>query len=358
MKSPLLSENIYEKFPESHLKELHLKKIFLTGGTGFFGKWLLDFFHWANEKKRIDVKVFVLTRRKKECEEKFNHYSNNIYFVEGDLLQDLKLENLKVDYCLHAGTSTDAKVINDNPITAFDTIIDGTRRVLEFAKRSQASRFLMVSSGAIYGRQSLKISHQIEDNSCSCDVTSKQFVYHESKRAAELLSSLYSSQHGLHVSMARCYAFCGPHLPLDKHFAVGNFIKDYLDDKSITIKGDGTSLRSYMYPSDLVLWLMTALLRGENNRAYNIGSEESLSILDLAKTVKIAGDEAFRELGLEPRSCDIQVLGKAKGVAPERYVPSTRRAREELKLTCYIKTKEAIKETIKWEWKQRKESSL
>jgi nucleoside-diphosphate-sugar epimerase len=131
----------------------------------------------------------------------------------------------------------------------------------------------------------------------------------------------------------------GPHLSLDAHFAIGNFIGDCLEGRPIEIRGDGTACRSYLYTADLAIWLWTLLVRGESCRAYNVGSECGLSIAELAGAVaaELAPGAGIRVLGV-PRP----------GVPPDRYVPSTARARAELGLEERIPLEEAIRRTAAW----------
>jgi nucleoside-diphosphate-sugar epimerase len=139
---------------------------------------------------------------------------------------------------------------------------------------------------------------------------------------------------------ARIFAQVGPYLELGVQFAAGNFIRDALQGQPIVIKGDGTPLRSYMYPTDLVAWLWAILVRGHAGSAYNVGSDQSVSIRALAETiVRIAN----------ARGAQIQVLGQpAPGAAPDRYVPNIERARTELGLSITVPFEDALRRTIEW----------
>ena len=158
-------------------------------------------------------------------------------------------------------------------------------------------------------------------------------MYAEAKRTAEMLCTAYARQFDLRCVPARCFAFVGPYLPLDAHFAIGNFVRDRSDGRPVRVNGDGTAMRSYLYAADLAIWLWTMLVAGAPGRPYNVGSERAVSIAELARMV--AGDGS------------VEIAGTPVPGAPaERYVPSCERARTELNLTERIPLEEAICRTM------------
>jgi nucleoside-diphosphate-sugar epimerase len=312
-------------------------KLFVTGGTGFFGRWLLESLLFAADRRRLTVTAVVLTR----SVERFRRSSAaaddpRLRVLEGDV-RSFDVPNEAFTHVIHAATDASARLNEQNPLLMLDTIIDGTRRVLEVARRSEARAVLFTSSGAVYGRQPPDLSHIPEEFPGGPDPVEARSAYAEGKRAAEQLCAAYGHDHGLAIKIARCFAFVGPHLPLDAHFAIGNFIRDALRGGPVEVRGDGTPYRSYLYAADLMVWLLTILVRARPMRPYNVGSDDARTVAEIARLVaRIAGAET-------------RVAGSpAPGVAAERYVPSTRRARDELGLSAAIPLDEAITRTLRW----------
>ena len=212
-----------------------------------------------------------------------------------------------------------------------------------FAVTKKVRRFLYLSSGAVYGQQAPDVTHVSEDWRGGPDCTNPVNTYAEAKRAAEMLCAIFGKQFGLAISTARIFALLGPLLALDIHFAAGNFIRDAIEDRRIVVKGNGRPVRSYLYMSDLVTMLWHLLLRGRPGRVYNLGSDEGVSIGDLAKRIaELVGRRGY-EILEQPD----------KGWNTSRYVPSVQRASDELGLFRTVSLDEAIRRTAIWNgWKE------
>jgi dTDP-glucose 4,6-dehydratase len=320
--------------------ELRGQRLFLTGGTGFFGCWLLESFAWANARLGLDASILVLTRDPAAFRSKAPRLAAqpSIQFHTGDV-RTFEFPEGHFSHVIHAATDASTRLDAQQPTRIFDTILDGTRRALDFACHCQARRFLFTSSGAVYGPQPSELAHVPEDYAGGPNPLAVDSAYGEGKRAAELLCALYSQPSALETSIARCFAFVGPWLPLDRHFAIGNFIRDGLSGGPVMVTGDGTPFRSYLYAADLAIWLWTVLLKGQPARAYNIGSETARPIGEVARIV--AG--AFRP------PVEVSINRPVQpGKPAEHYVPSTQRARSELGLRELIALEDAVQRTIRW----------
>jgi dTDP-glucose 4,6-dehydratase len=314
-------------------EELRGARILVTGGTGFFGGWLLEALTRFDAQLGLGIRATVLTRDPDGFRRRRPRLAGHpaIALREGDVLT---LEPLgeRFTHVVHAATAASAQLNMSEPRVMFDTIVEGTRRVLEVARDAGARRLLFTSSGAVYGRQPPDLSHVPEDHAGGPNPLEPGSAYGEGKRAAELLCTLAGAAHGFDAVIARCFAFSGPYLPLDAHFAIGNFVRDAIAGGPIRVGGDGTPFRSYLYGADLAAWLWTILARGRPARAYHVGSEVAISIRELAETVA-------RLLGV----AQVEVARAAVPGAPaERYVPCTRRTREELGIAETFSLDESI----------------
>jgi dTDP-glucose 4,6-dehydratase len=317
------------------------KRIFITGGTGFFGSWLVDSFAHANATLQLGAELVVLTRDPDATILRLPQLASlaGVRLYRGDV-RGFERPSEHFDVVIHgaAESSQQAHVGDDQRM--FETIVDGTRETLALARSAGARTYVLLSSGAVYGKQPPAMPHVAEDYSGGPDISSASSAYGEGKRAAEVMAAIEAERTGISTRVARCFAFVGPHLPLDAHFAIGNFIRDAMAGGPIRVRGDGTATRSYLYMADLAIWLWTLALSPRARGPYNVGSEHAMSILETASAVaQVCAPNAV-----------IEVQGKATGAsALHRYVPSTARARNELGLTQTIDAHDAIRRTLQWQ---------
>ena len=318
--------------------------IFLTGGTGFFGKALLR--HWADlERKGQDIATVTLLSR--DPDRFAAQYPDLIahhwlHLVRGDVCYPDSLpRGQSFTHVLHAATeSTNGPQLT--PLQRFDQIVNGTRNILDLALDSGASRFLLTSSGGVYGPQPPDMERIPEEYAGMPDPLNPNNAYSVAKRCAEHLCALYQERHGLETVVARCFAFVGQDLPLDAHFAIGNFIRDALNGSEIVVGGDGTPVRSYMDQRDLARWLITLLAKGKQGEAYNVGSDVAITIAALAQKV--------REL-ISPEKA-VQILGAATSLNfRNRYVPMIAKAKNEIGLELNYSLEETLRDAINWRFK-------
>ena len=315
--------------------EVRGNRIFITGGTGFFGCWLLESFLWANQRLELGAHAVILSRDPDAFRAKAAHLADDaaISFQAGDV-RSFDFPPGEFTHIIHAATDS-AVVPSATEIS--NTIVAGTEHCLEFAERANCRKFLFTSSGAVYGPQPVDMSHVREESGGWPDPLHPNTPYGEAKRIAE--AKCYKAQAAdFETKIARCFAFVGPYMNLNVHFAIGNFLRDQMSGGPIVVRGDGKAVRSYLYASDLAIWLWTILFRGQSGRPYNVGSEEEISIGNLAR---------FIGANSEP-PVEVRIDGSPSAAPGPRYVPSTERARTELALDQWVSLKEAVDKTRRW----------
>jgi dTDP-glucose 4,6-dehydratase len=312
-------------------------RIFISGGTGYIGRWLLEAFRHANLSLDLDIAITVLSRDPAKFLAMCPYLRDGeITYIKGDV-RDFAFPEGQFTHVIHAATDV---IAEQTPLHTFDVTTSGTRRVLEFCQSAGVQRVLLLSSGAVYGRIPPECRGVPETYLGCPDLSSPKSAYGIGKVVTEWLGSAYSAESEMACSSARVFAQVGPHLALDKQFAAGNFILNALNNEPFIIRGDGTPCRSYMYATDLVRWLLAILVRGRASTAYNVGSDESISIEDLAKKIALLG-------GIP--TPDIRVaLKPTPGQLPECYVPDISRARSELGVDILVSLDEAFTRTIDW----------
>lgn len=314
----ILDTSIEAVLPHLDLRSLSGQRLFITGGTGFFGLWLLSALRVLRQHG-IEVQTCVLSRNPSAFLERYPQFRDQSWldFIVGNV-RDFEIPAQKFDLLLHAAAETSISAHAD-PTKMFDDIVLGTQRILQLSRSNEVKRILLISSGAVYGPQAPHLTHQPDDSLTACDPWLTSSAYGEGKRVMELMGAMLQKNSAIECLAARCFSFSGPGIPLDAHFAIGNFIRDALSGNPIKVKGDGTQTRSYLYGADLAIWLLYLLTKGKSGSSYNVGSDEPLTIQELALTI--------RDLLAPNSEVTMMPAGERTNLTGSTYVPNIDRAR-------------------------------
>ena len=312
-----------------------MMNILFIGGTGFFGKAFINYIKTNNIS---DINQITIVGRSADSfladNPEFKQLEN-IKYISADILNDMtQLEGHNFSHVVHAAADS-TNISNLKHIDRFDQIVNGTRNILEFVrKKLPNAKLLFISSGAVYGEMLPNMNQFSEDFNGNTNNLESHNVYSIAKQTAEHLCSIYHDEYGLNISIARCFCFSGIHLPLNVHFAIGNFVQNVIDDKDIIIKGDGTSVRSYLDQDDMSEWILEILRNDKFNKTtYNIGSEESISIRELANLIINLSN---KDLNVEIQN--INSIDLKKSI----YVPSCKKIQERFGISQKISLSESI----------------
>ena len=261
------------------------KNVLVTGATGFFGIWMLSIFHDLNENYGCNINVNALSRDPENFLKNNPIFVGKINFIKSDI-RNFSISSQKIDYCFHMATTNALETFNnESQINKIDLLYEGTKNLMEQLIKANVKKIIFTSSGVAYG--SLSSQNDYIESSVKAPITTDiSSALGEGKRLAEYVIAYYCDKHKISFNIARCFSFVGPYLPLNIHYAIGNFLNDALYEETITVKGTGNDIRSYLYIADAMIWLFKMLISGTDNKIYNVGSSEKISIKELAIKVK------------------------------------------------------------------------
>ena len=324
----------------SRLEPLRGAAVFLTGCTGFIGKWLVETLLCANDLLGLNCRLHLLTRSHQKFFQSMPHVAgrDDLATVAGSLLDAPESAFPAMDYVVHGANL----VVLPTQEWAADhcrLATLGTERLFRLAASRGCRAALLLSSGAVYGTQALAQSPPFaEEPQPLTERIHESVLYGETKRFTELFAVALGQQCNIRVSVARCFAFCGRHLPLNSPHALISFIKDACAGREILIRGDGLAQRSYMYGSDMAEWLLAMLVHGPHGQALNVGSEQAVSIGDLAQLV-------------QKLHCggSVRILNETVSAnAPSVYLPDTKLTRATLRVKETVSLEQGLANTLEW----------
>ena len=333
---------------ETMARVFNEKSFLITGASGFVGQQLIkalnEVAHSADVRFHLELVTRDATSLAKVLTVLEVSHNVSISCLPGEIGTSLK-PSRAVDYVFHLATPASAVLNRSDPREMLMLNIEAAKWICDSPHVTASQpKVLFASSGAVYGGGDGSEEH-ISENSLIAPETSRPgMAYAEGKRVAEML--FYEAQRDdlLTPIIARLFSFSGPGLPIDRHFAIGNFIRDAIQSQRIVIRGNGSSVRSYLDSRDMAHWLIKALGVDAPTFALHVGSEIAISILELAYLV------AARYQALTASSCSVVIQGESSVLDGfDHYVPSTKKTREHLGIDSIIPISDSIDEMIRTE---------
>lgn len=325
---------------------LEKKHILMTGCTGFIGRWLVDTLLWANETQEYRCTLSLVTRSRTHLLKAMPHLVAHaaVQIVESDITELTPVAPTACDLVIH-GANLPHTTGADWAARHCTTACRGTEILFKTAAQCGARRVLLLSSGGVYATRPLSGEFPLREEADGMAQRLRECsLYGETKRFVEVYAAALGQQYGIEVPIARCFTFCGPCLPMNGINALASFLADVLAGRDIVIRGNGSPVRSFLYGSDMAAWLLGMLADGPNGEPCNVGSEEGISLRELAERIAcLTGGKSA-----------VRILGESiPGNAPDVYVPDTTRIRAKLGVEERLSLTDRLRRTLEWAFGRR-----
>lgn len=256
---------------EKFISHFRNKSILVAGATGFIGSWLIATLEHMNLTRQANIKIVALSRG-----------GGGINGTRTTATHQLLLDvgKTEIDYpddfdCIfNAITPSSSHHGGLDPGQVLGASINGTANLLQLAGKSSNAFFINLSSGIVTKR--------LTDTDLDLDTPKDAYLLGK-RRGEELVQNAIETGRVKGKNL-RLYAFAGPGISLDQHFAVGNFMSNAKNGEPIQIKGNPETTRSYLYPTDLVINILRSTVEG-NDSLLDVGSCVPISMYELAKLV-------------------------------------------------------------------------
>ena len=323
------------------LEPLRNSAMLVTGGTGFVGSWIAELVAHLNDAHNFGTRLLLLARGTDAYRKLRPHIAErrDVELLKGDVRNTFEIPR-DIQWIVHAAATPDTRTHTMHPVDTMTTIAQGTETILRAAERLSGLRMLLnVSSGLVYGPQALDIERISEDCMVGPPLNTQGSAYAEAKRYAETLCASFRNQARLPVAVVRPFAFMGPYQSLTGPWAASTFLADAIANRKIRVLGDGETVRSYMYGSDLGYWMLRVLAGAEPGAVYNIGNPEPVTLRNLALLVAAQCENA-QEIQFS--------VGTGAALQRSRLVPNVTRAVHAFDLATTVSLEAAVRKTMVW----------
>lgn len=337
-----IQNNLAEALDEGlgQLAPLKNKSVYISGGSGFVGKWLIEAINYLNQHHNFNVHVTALSRTIRQQGHLHPQVFNkkHIDLIETDI-KGLTTINRDVSYVVHLAASPDNRDHSSDPVKVMNDIFVGTNKALDASTRlDKLTNFLHFSSGLVNGPMPFALDQLQEGNYLGLNCATTNTVYAEAKRSAETLAQGYRSLYKLPLTVLRPFAFIGPYQSIERPWAINNFIRDSLNAQPIRILGDEQTVRSYMYPSEMAYWSLLALANPQSGSVFNLGSSDGKNLRTIAQIV---------EKNFNNKNGIVTTSLQNTGLLT-KFVPSTEKFESMYKVKRKLTTEQAIERAVQW----------
>ena len=319
------------------VKKFNNKKILITGGNGFLGKYFIKIFLEYNKFLSKPLKLIVLDLKFNKSD-KIN--DSNVIYLERNVSIKFTF-NEKIDFIIHAAGIASPFYYRKKPIETLEVSIQGTKNCLDIAKKNK-SKFIFFSSSEIYGDPDTKNVPTKESYRGNVSTLGPRACYDESKRLGETLCYIYNHKYKLNISIIRPFNIYGPGMKQEDYRIFPNFISNILNNKKINIYGNGKQTRTYCYISDAIEGFLRVLCYGKKGEAYNIGNTyPEVSVVQIFKIFKkVHKKKILSKFIKHPKSYPND--------EPQRRCPDLNKAKNHLNYKPKVKIEDGLKNFIHW----------
>ena len=318
--------------------KLEGKTILIAGGKGFLGTYFTNVLKQINEILSKPMKIIIMDNLI-TAKDKESNVNSNVTLIEQDISKSFDFPD-ELHYIIHAASIASPPTYRKFPIKTVDVNYQGTKNLLEVARKKKIKSMLLLSSSEIYGDPEIIPTPESYLGKVSC--TGPRACYDESKRLAETISNLYFQQYEVPVKIARPFNVYGPYLNLDDGRIIPDFMSNAIKKSEIIIHSDGTPTRSFCYVSDAIRAFLKLLFSEHNGVTFNVGNDEEISVKDVANMI-----QKIMEVPISIKLTESKDPNYTKD-NPQRRCPDLSLLKNSVNYVPEINFEEGLKRVYKW----------
>ena len=318
--------------------KLEGKTILIAGGKGFLGTYFTNVLKQINEILSKPMKIIIMDNLI-TAKDKESNVNSNVTLIEQDISKSFDFPD-ELHYIIHAASIASPPTYRKFPIKTVDVNYQGTKNLLEVARKKKIKSMLFLSSSEIYGDPEIIPTPESYLGKVSC--TGPRACYDESKRLAETISNLYFQQYEVPVKIARPFNVYGPYLNLDDGRIIPDFMSNAIKKSEIIIHSDGTPTRSFCYVSDAIRAFLKLLFSEHNGVTFNVGNDEEISVKDVANMI-----QKIMEVPISIKLTESKDPNYTKD-NPQRRCPDLSLLKNSVNYVPEINFEEGLKRVYKW----------